>query len=182
MNHSIWNDAAKYGTIMGLCAIAFRVAAIFMPQGLLSLLISFLSLALFVTLLFFFTRLRAVRRGGYTYGQCLKFILCMMLFTGMLEGAYQIVATHWLFAAHYRESLDATFSVLANSGLYTDSMLNETFAAVRRMMMSPFYLLLSSMVTSVVSGLFFGLVIAAAIRRDPDPFAGKNDTNDDTTR
>lgn len=175
---NIWNDAAKYGTIMGLCAIFFRVVSMFVPQGGISLLLSFLSLAVFVTLLFIFTRLRATRCGGYTYGQCLTFVLCMMLFSGMLEGAYQIAASHWLFAERYREMLDASFSALAGTGAYTDAMLGDALGMARRLMMSPLYLLLSGVLGSVCSGCIVGLVVAAAVRRNPDPFAGDKEDAD----
>lgn len=89
---NLWNDAAKYGAIIALASIAFTVVGMYWSNGLLR----FVSLVVFITLLYLFTRRRAQRYGGgengYSYGQCLLFILCMMLFTGILEGAYQIVA------------------------------------------------------------------------------------------
>lgn len=57
---NLWNDAAKYGAVMALAAILFNVAAMYVQSGWLTLL----SLAVFVTLLFLFTRRRASLYGG----------------------------------------------------------------------------------------------------------------------
>lgn len=177
-NKNLWNDAAKYGAIMALAAILFNVAAIYVQSGWLTLL----SLAVFITLLFLFTRRRAALYGGgprgYSYGQCLKFIFCMMLFAGILEGAYQIAATHWLFAARYEEMLDTSFSTIASMGIYADDQLEMAVGMARKLMYSPIWLIISSVIGSVIKGVFFGLLVAAFVKRDPDVFAdGDNDAD-----
>lgn len=175
---NLWNDAAKYGAIMGLVAIAFNVAAIYVKSGYLT----FLSLAVFITLIFLFTRRRVAEYGsgpnGYSYGQCLKFIFFMMLFAGILEGAYQIVATHWLFADKYKEALDTSFALIGNMGIYTDDQLEMATDLARRMMYSPIWLICSGVIGSVIKGVFFGLIVSAFTRRDPDVFAGGDDDAD----
>lgn len=175
---NLWNDAAKYGAIVALAAILFNVASMYVQSGWLTLL----SLAVFITLLFLFTRRRAVLYGGgpngYSYGQCLKFIFCMMLFSGILEGAYQIAATHWLFAARYDELMDASFSTIANMGIYSDDQLETAVGMARRLMYSPIWLIISGVLGSVIKGVFFGLIVSAFTKRDPDVFADGDDETD----
>lgn len=177
---NLWNDAAKYGAIVALADILFSVIAIYVQSGWLTVL----SLAVFITLLFLFTRRRAVLYGGgpngYSYGQCLKFIFCMMLFSGILIGAYQIAATHWLFAARYEAMMDASFSTIANMGIYSDDQLELALGMARRLMYSPIWLIISSMLGQVIKGVFFGLIVSAFTKRDPDVFADGNDRADHT--
>lgn len=175
---NLWNDAAKYGAIMGLLSIVFGVIANFVQGFWLSLL----ALALFVTLLFLFTRRRVRIYGdgpaGYGYGQCLKYIFLMMLFAGILDGAYQIVAVNWLFAAHYDEMLNTTLATLASSGFYTEEQLDLVIGMTRNLMHSPLYLVFSSVLGAVIKGVFFGLIVSAYVKREPNVFAGKEAEND----
>lgn len=171
---NLWNDAAKYGALIALVSIAFTVVGMYWTSGLLT----FVSLVVFITLLYLFTKRRAMQYGdgerGYSYGQCLLFILCMMLFTGILEGAYQIVASNWLFAARYNEMMSQSLSLFENMGLYTDDQLEVMASMARRMLRSPVWLLFSSILGNVIKGLFFGLIVAIFARRTPDVFAGDN--------
>lgn len=78
---NFWNEAAKYGVIMALVAILFDVLGFYVQNTLLSLL----SLVIFVLLLGYFTKRRAERFGarGYGYGQCLGFMVSVMLWPGL---------------------------------------------------------------------------------------------------
>ena len=175
---NLWNDAAKYGAIMGMVSILFGVIANFVQGWWLSLL----SLAVFITLLFLFTRRRVRLYGdgptGYGYGQCLKYIFLMILFAGILDGAYQIVAVNWLFAAHYDEVLNTTIATLASSGLYTDEQLDLVIGMTRNLMHSPLYLVFSSVLGAVIKGVFFGLIVSAYAKRDPNMFSGNGPEQD----
>ena len=51
---NFWNDAAKWGAVMALVQIVFTTAGLFWRSSLLSLV----SVAVFVVLLFFFTKRR----------------------------------------------------------------------------------------------------------------------------
>lgn len=166
---------------MGMVSIVFEVIAQF-TQGLW---LSLLSLAVFVTLLTIFTRRRVKLYGGgaagYGYGACLKFIFFMMLFAGILDGAYQTVAVNWLFEEQYNEVLDTTFATLASSGLYTDVQLEMMSGMAHNLMHSPLYIVFSSVCGSVIKGVFFGLIVAAYVKRDPDMFADREAENDNNT-
>ena len=137
---NFWNEAAKYGVIMALVAILFDVLGFYVQNTLLSLL----SLVIFVLLLGYFTKRRAERFGarGYGYGQCLGFMVSVMLCAGFIEGAFMGVASNWLFAARY------------------EAMIGPSLVQ-----------LFSGMLASAIKGGFFGLFIAAFTKRDPDVFS-----------
>lgn len=114
---NFWNEAAKYGVIMALVAILFDVLGFYVQNTLLSLL----SLVIFVLLLGYFTKRRAERFGarGYGYGQCLGFMVSVMLCAGFIEGAFMGVASNWLFAARYEAMIGPSIAMLENTGFYT---------------------------------------------------------------
>ena len=150
---NFWNDAAKYGVIMALAAILFDVLGFYVQNTLLSLL----SLVIFVLLLGYLTKRRVERFGarGYSYGQCLGFMVCVMLCAGFIEGAFMGVASNWLFAARYEAMIGPSIAMLENTGFYT----GDQIEMMMKLMRSP------------IKGGFFGLFIAAFTKRDPDVFS-----------
>lgn len=164
---NLWKDAAKYGAVIALVGIVFNVLVMLRPGFLPSLV----SLAIFIWLLFFYTKRRANLYGGgaagYSYGKCLLFIVCMMLVAGAIDGVYQIAAVKWLFAERYEENIGLTVAMLENTGFYTPQQL-EMVADLYR---SPVALFFLSILGWVIRGGFFGLFVAAFTKREPDIFA-----------
>lgn len=162
---NFWNDAAKYGAVMALAAIAVDVLGFYVQSMLLSLL----WLVVFVLLLTYFTRRRVAQYGaaGYSYGRCLGFMVCVMLCAGFLEGAFMGVAANWLFEAKYEAMLAPSIQMLESTGFYTGDQLTW----IMKMMRSPLWLIVGNMIGSAFKGAFFGLFIAAFTKRDPDLFS-----------
>lgn len=162
---NFWNDAAKYGAIMALVAIVFDVLGYYVQNTLLSLL----SLVVFVLLLTYFMKQRVAQHGtgGYSYGKCLGFMVCVMLCAGFIQGAFTSVAANWLFAAKYDAMMSQSMGILENTGFYTADQL----AMMMRMMRSPLWLIFFGMLGSAIKGGFFGLFIAAFTKRDVDVFS-----------
>lgn len=163
--NNFWNEAARYGVIMALVAILFDVLGFYVQNRLLSLL----SLVVFVLLLGYFTKRRVAEYGakGYSYGQCLGFMVCVMLCAGFIEGAFMGVAANWLFVAKYDAMMSQSVGVLESTGFYTGDQL----ALIMKWMRSPLWLIFGGMLGSAVKGGFFGLFIAAFTKRDPDVFS-----------
>ena len=69
---------------------------------------------------------------------------------------------------------------VAGMGVYTDDQLEMAVEMARRMMRSPIWLILSGVLGSVIKGVFFGLIVAAFAKRNPDVFAGGDDGEDRT--
>ena len=161
---NFWNEAARYGVIMALLAIVFDTVGLYTQHALVSLV----SLILFVLLLTMFMKMRVARYGadGYSYGQCLGFMVAVMLCAGFIEGAYMSAAANWLFAAKYDALMSQQVAILENTGFYTTDQL----VMVTRWLRSPLVLIFSSMIGSAIKGAFFGLFIAAFTRREPQIF------------
>lgn len=162
---NFWNDAAKYGAIMALVAIVFDVLGYYVQNMLLSLL----SLVVFVLLLTYFMKQRVAQHGadGYGYGKCLGFMVCVMLCAGFIQGAFAGVAANWLFAAKYDAMMSQSMGILENTGFYTADQLE----LMMKWMRSPLWLILGTMIGSAIKGAFFGLFIAAFTKRDVDVFS-----------
>lgn len=170
--NNFWNDAARYGAIIALAAIAFTVLGFYVQNTLLTLL----SLVVFVLLLTWAMKRRVAEYGaterGYSYGRCLGFMVCVMLCAGFLEGAFMSVAANWLFAAKYDAMMGQTVGILESMDFYTADQIE----LMMKLMRSPLVQIFSGMLGSVIKGGFFGLFIAAFTKRDPDVFSeGSNE-------
>lgn len=167
---TFWSDASRYGAIVGLVEILFMlIGALLHGNGLLSLL----QIVAFVTLLYIFTKRRAMLYGGdegYTYGNGLRFILWMSVFAGILCGAYEIIARNWLFPAYYREQLEQSLIVLSQLKM-TNAQLTEAKTMSETILFSPIWIVLGDVLGMALRGLFFGLFVAAFTRREPDVFS-----------
>ena len=173
-----YEDAARYGAWLGIAEAAFTALGSWKPSALLSLL----DIAVFITLLTLFTKRRAAQYGsaetGYSYGKCLKFILCMSAFAGILVGAYSIVASNFLYPEKYHELIDKTVGALAQTGLYGGAMLERMKELYEKMFFSPLWVVVTNVFSLAIKGLFFGLFVAAYARREPQMF-GEGKADDD---
>lgn len=177
--NKFYEDAARYGVLLGLAEILFTAIGTWVSSGLLSLL----HIAVFVTLLYLFTKRRTAQYGGgeegYSYGRCLKFIICMSAFAGVLVGAYAIVASNVLYPEKYHELIDKVIGTLAQTGMYADAMLEQVQTYYEKMFFSPLWVVIVNVLSMVLQGLFFGLFVAAFARREPQMFANNEEKSDD---
>ncbi len=170
---TFWPEVSRYGAIMGVVEVVFLLlGALFYDQATLTMLFSALHLALFVTLLYLFTKRRSTLYGadGYTFGEGLKFIFWVSLLGGVLAGAYDIIARNWLFPGLYREMAD-TMLVAMSKVKMTSSQLAEVKQNFEKTLFSPIYVVGSDVLGLVLRGLFFGLFIAAFTRREVNIFS-----------
>lgn len=173
-----YEDAARCGAYLGIAEVAFTALGTWKSSGLISLA----EIIVFVTLLTVFTRRRVALYGtetGYSYGKCLKFIICMSAFAGVLVGAYSIVASNFLYPEKYHELIDKTIGMLSQSGLYAGAMLERMKELYEKMFFSPLWVVLTNVLSLTIKGLFLGLFIAACTRREPPMFDGVKSESDD---
>lgn len=167
---NFWNDAAKYGAIIAVVSILFSILGMYWTNALVSVF----SIATFITLLFLFTKRRVTLYGGgeagYSYGQCLKFIFWMMVFAGILDGAYEIVARNFLFPEKYEEAMNAMLNIFATSKIYSNEQLEMMVSLSKSMMYSPIWIMIASILSSIIKGVFFGLFVSAFTKRNVDVF------------
>lgn len=172
--NTFWNDAARTGAVMALVHILSAVAGLYWKSPLLTLL----SVAVLVTLLYLFVRDRARRQGseGYGFGACMKYIFWMMVFAGILYGAWEIVARNVLFTERYEQTLAESLSIVAKS--LPAAQLDDAAALSRKVLFAPLWIVVQCIFGCVIQGVFFGLFVSAFARREPDVFADDDDTSD----
>lgn len=90
---NFWNDAAKYGAVIGGASAVCSLLGDATGAGFFGLI----GLALYIGLLLYYTRKRATSRSTreeeYGYGRRLGFIVAMALFVGVINAAYTILAS-----------------------------------------------------------------------------------------
>ena len=98
----------------------------------------------------------------------------MSLFAGIIAGAYQIVASNWLFPEQFEQLYEQMLAAFAQAGIGGDEA--EAIAAMyRSMMFSPLPALFWSMFGSVVGNGFYGLFVAIAAKREPALFDAEDE-------
>lgn len=169
--NSFWSDASRGGAIVGLTGVVFSLLGMAVPSiGFIANLANFV---VTIYLLFYFTRRRSMLHAaeeGFSYSQSLGFIVAMAIFAGIIAGAYQIVASNFLFTEMFEESLTTSIATLKQTGLYTNDMMDQMSGMMRSYIFSPIPTLLSNIVGNVLLFGFYGLFISIGTKREPDIF------------
>ena len=169
--NSFWSDASRGGAIVGVAGgLVFSLLGMAIPS--ISFVTGLANFVITIYLLFYFTRRRAAlyAEEGFTYSQSLGFIVAMGIFAGIIAGAYQIIASNFLFTEVFEESLATTMATLKQTGVYTNDMMDEMSGMMRSYMFSPIPTLLSNIVGNVLLFGFYGLFISIGTKREPDIF------------
>ncbi len=168
---NFWNDAAKYGAVIGCISAVCSLLSDATGTGIFGLI----GFVLYLWLLVHYTRKRATLHSTpeeeYGYGKRLGFIVAMSLFIGIINAAYAILSSRILFTERYAAAYEQAFATLGKTGLYT----NEMLAMMTRMMHSPLWITLSSIIGQLILGLILGLVLAALAQ--PRQQFGNDPTN-----
>ena len=166
---TFWREASRGGAIVGLVGVAFSAISLLLPKT--AGILGFVNVALTIYLLFWFTRSRALQfqQEGFSYGQALGFIVAMSLFAGIIAGAYQIVASNWLFTAQYEQAYEQMLAAFAQTGI-SGEQADSIASMYRSMIFSPLPALFWGIFGSVIGNGFYGLFVAIAAKREPDLF------------
>ena len=168
--NSFWNDASRCGAIVGV------VHALFACLGLcfqsMSLLISLVALVAQIWLLARYTNRRSAlfAREGFSYAQSLGFIVSMGFFAGIVSGAYEIIASNFLFTETYETNLNNILAVYSQLGTFDNAAIDSMSKLYRSMLFSPVPVLLTQIFSLVLSYGFYGLFISIGTKREPDIF------------
>lgn len=166
---TFWSDASRGGAIIGLANITLTTLGILFTK--LNGLLSFVSVVVIIYLLFYFTRRRSAlyTKEGFSYGRALGFIVAMSIFSGIILGAYQIVASNWLFPTYFEDTYKNLMTILSQAGISNDEM-EMTAKMYRSMLFSPLPALIWSVIGSIIGNGFYGLFIAIGVKRQADIF------------
>ena len=108
---NFWNDAAKYGAIIGCVSAACSLLSDITGVGIFG----FIGFAVYLWLLVHYTQKRAslysTLEEEYGYGKRLGFIVAMALFIGVINAAYTILASRILFTAKCSQYLQKPASI-----------------------------------------------------------------------
>ena len=169
-NNNFWNEASRGGAIVGLANVAFSALGMFIPS--ISFVASLVNFVVTIYLLFHFTRRRSLLfiKEGYTYSESLGFIVAMGMFAGIISGAYQIVASNFLFTDMFEQTMNTTIATLQQSGVYNNDMVDQMTGMMRSYIFSPIPCLISNVISNVLLFGFYGLFISIGTKREPDIF------------
>ena len=178
MKNKFWNEASRGGAILGLTAMAFALLAMVLPQSI-GFVLNVASFVVTLYLLFYFTKRRADQfpKEGYSYAQCLGFIVAMGIFAGIIAGAYQIVASNFLFPEKYEETYNTIIATYAQMGTFDNNMMDMMKTLMRSYLFSPIPVLITQVLASIFTYGFYGLFVALGTKREADIF--DNTTEDD---
>ena len=178
MKNKFWNEASRGGAILGLTAMAFALLAMVLPQSV-GFVLNLASFVVTLYLLFYFTKRRADQfpKEGYSYSQCLGFIVAMGIFAGIIAGAYQIVASNFLFPEKYEEMYNTIIATYAQIGTFDNNMMDMMKTLMRSYLFSPIPVLITQVLASIFTYGFYGLFVALGTKREADIF--DNTTEDD---
>ncbi len=174
---SFWNDACLYGTIIGLVCGAITLLGAFMmnEQLRVPIWISLLNKVAFVVLLYFFARRRSSMFGaaeGFSFGQCLAFIMGMMVFAGAVEGIVNFVVNNFIVKDTLEEVMQTALAGMQDQLAAIPNGEDMVMKVYRALMFSPLGCVFTGILGDCLSGFFCGLVISAFVSRTPDMSAG----------
>ena len=171
MKNKFWNEASQGGAIIGLVTVTLSFVGMYVPQSV-NFVLSLVSFVATIYLLFYFTRRRAAKfaKEGYSYAQCLGFIVAMGVFAGIVAGAYQIVASNFLFPEKFEEVYNTVIATYAQMGTFDNNMMDTMKTLMRSYIFSPIPVLISQMLASIFTYGFYGLFIAIGTKREADIF------------
>jgi len=171
MKNKFWNEASQGGAIIGLVTVTLSFVGMYVPQSV-NFVLSLVSFVATIYLLFYFTRRRAAKfaKEGYSYAQCLGFIVAMGVFAGIVAGAYQIVASNFLFPEKFEEVYNTVIATYAQMGTFDNNMMDTMKTLMRSYIFSPIPVLISQVLASIFTYGFYGLFIAIGTKREADIF------------
>ncbi len=178
MKNTFWNEASRGGAILGAASVAFTCASLFLPQSA-GFVMELASFVVTLYLLFYYTKQRADKfpKQGYTYAQSLGFMVAMGVFAGIILGAFQILASNFLFAEVYEEKYQAVIAMYAQYGKFDNNMMDMLTSTMRSYIFSPIPALISNVLASIFTYGFYGLFISIGTKREADIF--NNSTSDE---
>ncbi len=177
---SLWSEAFKYGTVVGLVSILFEVLGMaFMNEdGRSPWIIGFLSLVTFIALVYLFTKrfvAATAGRKGCSYGRCVGFVAAMMVFAGILVGLYSYVAANFIDHDFYAGLVEKQLVLVEN--MYSADQFEMMEKLTYAMAFNPIVLVLGSVFGMCLKGVVVGLITSALVYRKPDPFMDMSESD-----
>lgn len=169
---SFWRDASQGGAGLGLAGVIFSLAGMLWSAG--GFIFNLANFVITIYLLFYYTRRRSMlysAEEGFSYTQSLGFIVAMGIFAGIIAGAYQVVASNFLFTEMFEQTVATSLETLKQTGIYNNEMMDQMSGLMRSYIFSPIPVLISNVVGNVLIFGFYGLFISIGTKREIDIFS-----------
>lgn len=168
--NAFWNEASRCGAIVGLVNVAFELGKMSVPS--IAFVLGLANFVVTIYLLWRFASRRAKSFGneGFTYGQSLGFIVAMGIFAGIITGAYQILASNFLFVDKYEAVYNTLIATYSQMGVVDNATMASMTKIYRAMFFSPIWVLITSIASGALGYGFYGLFISIGAKREPDMF------------
>jgi hypothetical protein len=169
---SFWRDASQGGAGLGLAGVIFSLAGMLWSAG--GFIFNLANFVVTIYLLFYYTRRRSMlysAEEGFSYTQSLGFIVAMGIFAGIIAGAYQVVASNFLFTEMFEQTVATSLETLKQTGIYNNEMMDQMSGLMRSYIFSPIPVLISNVVGNVLIFGFYGLFTSIGTKREIDIFS-----------
>ncbi|MDE5962879.1 MAG: DUF4199 domain-containing protein [Alistipes sp.] len=192
---TFWNEAAKWGVIVGvLLSVSFVLENLMTVSGRMGLYYLMMLEWIGVVVLHFWLLLRFVQSrsslygavDGFSFGQGYGCVMAVSAFAGVIVGVVQAVYLHLIIG--YQNYIERTITAMTDLISKSGSQMPASFEGIlaqsfQQLRTAP----IPSVLESVWSGLFstllfgavFGLIIAAIATRAPRPFDETNESDTD---
>ena len=191
--NSFWNDALKYGAIVGLVMGLSRIYetwAMFTGEdvgiGFVFVAEWILSVVAYVWMLFRFSRLRASHcdpKEGFTFGRAWSFSMMLIILAAIIVGVmyhiYITIVGYDSFVAGYMSLMDKYEAMIQGMGMpSTYGRLFDDMREAMRNSTAPtmFDNIVSSVYNYLTLGAVLSLAVAATVRREPKYTPNEDDS------
>ena len=94
-------------------------------------------------------------------------------------GAYQIVASNFLFTEKFEETLNQAIAAYSQMGVLDNATIDKMSSMMRNYIFSPIYVLISNVLSYIFYFAFLGLFISIGTKREPDMFEQEDSSDDE---
>lgn len=170
-----WREAMKGGTIIGLATVGIDLMRHFIDRDehrFWSVLLSIVGVAVFVMLIYAFTKKISSQADpalGFPYAKCIGFTVCMMLFVGFLQGVYGYFMNNFIDPESAREAIDST--MIFYQDILPESQFDMMYSMMEKGMFGALYQIFGGILGYVMYGTIIGLITSAFAKKNPDIFA-----------
>lgn len=177
-----WNEALKGGIIIGLAWVVFSVISMLIPGRAIGILLNILEFLGISALIYVFTKKvskMADDQEGFPYSRCVAFVVCMMLFAGVITGMYATINFNFINNDTITDSINGAIVQLQDMNMSAGIDMDSYSSMMKTMMTSPFLLIPFEIISCVVKGIIPGLITSAMAKKDPNVFARREDEDDE---
>ncbi len=175
----MFRDVLKAGLLTGVGLVAVGIVSALLKWELsgYNMATGLLTWAVIAGCSWYFCKARALSAGdaGYSYGQCLGFIVLTGVVSGVVAGIGYVLI-RMVMADYYAMVVDAAIErsreMLESNPLFAGSAENieESMSVSARMASNPALIFIGSLFNTVIAFTLIGLIVSVFTKRQADPF------------